>query len=152
MKRGIFGLIAVEAMVDDLDRCLIRLLGKNSRLSFAELGRKISLSPSSVRERVQRLEDSGVIESYQVKINHGLLGYGMEVFILLKIFDGKLNIALRDINSFEEVEEAYRITGPYNIHIKAILQDQKHLQKFVDRLINYGNPTTLLILSELKSN
>lgn len=137
-------------MVDELDRHIIRLLSRNSRYSFAEIGRKISLSPSSVRERVQRLEDTGVIQSYQVNINHSLLGYGMEVFILLKIFDGKLNLAIKEIHSFEEVEEAHRITGPYNIHIKAILQDQKHLQKFVDKLINYGNPTTLLILSEIK--
>ncbi len=138
-------------MVDELDRHIIRLLNENSRYSFAEIGRRISLSSSSVRERVQRLEDTGVIQAYQVKINHNLLGYGMAVFILLKISDGKLNLAINEIHSFEEVEEAYRITGPYNIYIKAILQDQKHLQTFVDKLINYGNPTTLLILSEIKS-
>lgn len=138
-------------MVDAVDRHIIRLLNENSRYSFAELGRKISLSSSSVRERIQRLEDIGIIESYQIKINHRLLGYGMKVFILLKIFDGKLNLAINEISTFEEVEEAYRITGPYNIHIKAILQDQEHLHTFVDKLINYGNPTTLLLLSDIKS-
>lgn len=138
-------------MVDELDRHIIHFLNKNARCSFAELGRKISLSPSSVRERIQRLEDTGVIESYHVKVNHALLGYGLEVFILLKIFDGKLNTAIEEINSLEEIEEAYRITGSYNIHIKAVLRDQKHLQMFVDKLINYGNPTSLLILSEIKN-
>ncbi|WP_461534196.1 Lrp/AsnC family transcriptional regulator [Sinomicrobium sp.] len=137
-------------MLDESDRHIISLLSENSRYSFAEIGRKISLSPSSVRERIQRLEDAGVIQSYGIKVNYDLLGYGMPVFILLKIFDGKLSLGIKEINAFEEVEEAYRITGPYNILIKAILKDQKHLQKFVDKLINYGSPTTLLLLSEIK--
>ena len=122
---------------------------KNSRCSFAEMGRIVSLSASSVRERVQKLEDLGIIESYNVKIDKSRLGFGMEVFILLKIFDGKLSLILKEINAFQEVEEAYRITGPYNIHIKAALRNQKHLQEFVDQLIKYGNPTTHLILSEI---
>lgn len=137
-------------MVDSLDLQIIDILKENSRYSYAEIGRKIALSPSSVRERVQKLEDVGIIESYTLEINPGLLGYGMEVFILLKIFDGKLNLILKEINGFKEVEYAHRITGPYNIHIKAILKDQQQLQNFVDTLINYGNPTTLLILSEIK--
>ncbi|SFC40509.1 transcriptional regulator, AsnC family [Flagellimonas taeanensis] len=142
----------VEMMVDGIDNRIIGLLRKNSRYSFAEIGRIISLSPSSVRERIQKLEDLGIIESYSLKVNYALLGYGMEVFILLKIFDGKLKYFLEEIHDFVEVEEAYRITGPYNIHIRAILRDQKHLQDFVDRLINYGSPTTLLILSDIEKN
>lgn len=136
-------------MVDSLDTRIIDILKLNSRYSYAEIGRIINLSPSSVRERVQKLEDTGVIDSYTLKVNLKRLGYNIEVFILLKIFDGKLNLALKEIHSFKEVEFAHRITGPYNIHIKAVLKDQEHLQKFVDTLINYGNPTTLLILSEI---
>lgn len=141
----------MEFMVDALDYKIIDLLQRNSRLSFAELGRKISLSPSAVRERIQRLEDLGIIESYGVKINHALLGYTLEVFILLKIFDGKLQLALDEIGSMREVREAHRITGPYNIHIKALLREQNQLQEFIDKLIHYGSPTTLLILSEVKT-
>ena len=44
-------------MVDDTDLKLLEILKENSRLSFADLGRKINLSPSSVRERVQKMED-----------------------------------------------------------------------------------------------
>lgn len=137
-------------MVDALDLQIIEILKQNSRYSYAEIGRKIALSSSSVRERIQKLEDTGIIESYTLKINPKKLGYTMEVFILLKIFDGKLNLVLKEIHGFKEVEYAHRITGPYNIHIKALLKDQEHLQNFVDTLITYGSPTTLLILSEIK--
>src|SRR5690554_6583728 len=139
-------------MVSDIDREIIGLLKINARASFAEIGRKKALSPSAVRERVQKLEDLGVIKSYGVKLNQALLGNGLEVFILLKIFDGKLKYILSEINTFPEVQEVYRITGPYNIHVRVVLRDQLHLQQFIDKLIQYGSPTTLLILSEIEKS
>ncbi len=139
-------------MVGDIDKQIIDVLKENARASFAQIGRQIALSPSSVRERVQKLEDVGVIKSYSVQLNQALLGNGLEVFILLKIFDGKLKYILSEINSFPEVEEVFRITGPYNIHLRVVLRDQLHLQQFIDKLIKYGSPTTLLILSEIEKN
>lgn len=137
-------------MISDIDRQIINFLKENARASFAEIGRKIALSPSSVRERIQKLEDLGVIKSYSVQLNQALLGNGLEVFILLKIFDGKLKYILSEINTFPEVQEVFRITGPYNIHVRVALRDQLHLQQFIDKLIKYGSPTTLLILSEIE--
>lgn len=62
-------------MVDAVDKQLLALLKENSRMSFADLGRKIKLSPSSVRERIQKLEDTGVIRKYDVQIDNKKLGY-----------------------------------------------------------------------------
>ena len=138
-------------MVSDIDIEIIKLLTRNSRASFAEIGRKIALSPSSVRERIQKLEDLGVIKSYNIKLNHALMGNGLEVFIMLKIFVGKLKFILSEITSYPEVQDVFRITGPYNIHMRVALRDQLHLQQFIDKLIKYGSPTTHLILSELKN-
>jgi Lrp/AsnC family leucine-responsive transcriptional regulator len=71
---------------------------------------------------------------------------------MLKVFTGKFKSAISKINSYPEIQEAYRITGQQNIHIRVALRDQLHLQKFIDELIVYGEPTTHLILSELKDN
>jgi Lrp/AsnC family leucine-responsive transcriptional regulator len=139
-------------MVDDIDRKIIDILDANSRESFAEISKKVFLSPSSVRERVKKLEDIGVIKGYNLNINHSLLGNNLEVFIMLKVFTGKFKSAISKINSYPEIQEAYRITGQQNIHIRVALRDQLHLQKFIDELIVYGEPTTHLILSELKDN
>ncbi len=138
-------------MVDNLDNKIIQLLSINSRLSFADIGRQINLSPSSVRERVLRMEDIGLIEKYTLKIDKSKLGYQIEAFILIKIFTGKLKPFLSIVNKIEEVQECYRITGNQNVQLKVILKDQLHLQKLLDRLMNYGNTSTYLILSEVKN-
>lgn len=136
-------------MVDPVDKKIIDLLRTNARASFAEISKEVFLSPSSVRERIRKLEDSGVIKGYHPELNQALLGNNLEVFILLKIFSGKFKSVISKINSFPEIQEAYRITGQQNIHMRVALKDQLHLQQFIDKLISYGEPTTHLILSEL---
>jgi len=137
-------------MVDTIDLKIIESLKVNSRTSFVEIGKHIGLSPSSVRERIQKLEDTNVILGYNVQLNNKKLGFGLEVFIMYKLFSGKLKIFCDDLNQFPEIYEVYRITGTHNIFMKVVLIDQLHLQQFIDRLLVYGEPTTHLILSDLK--
>lgn len=136
-------------MVDAIDHKIIDILKLNSRQSYAEIGKQVFLSPSSVRERVKKLEDTGVIKGYSLRLNQSLLGNTLEVFIMLKMFSGKLKPALAEIETYSEVKEAYRITGQHNLFIRVALKDQLHLQQFIDKLVNFGEPTTHLILSRV---
>ncbi len=135
-------------MEDALDLKLLEVLKENSRLSFADLGRRINLSPSSVRERVQKMEDSGTIKKYSIQIDKKKLGYELEAFILLKVFPGLLKDVLKQIKDFSEIKEAHRITGSQNLHLKVILKNQAELQDLLDKLMHFGDTNTLLILSE----
>jgi Lrp/AsnC family leucine-responsive transcriptional regulator len=137
-------------MVDTIDLKIIAQLEINSRSSYVEIGKQIGLSPSSVRERIQKLEDAEVIRGYKVQLNNQQLGFGLEVFILFKLFSGKLQLFCDQLTDFPEINEVFRITGPQNIIMKVVLVDQLHLQQFIDRLLVYGEPTTNLILSDLK--
>jgi len=136
-------------MVDDIDFKILRKLQSNSRLSFADLGRKINLSPSSVRERVQKMEDIGVIQKYNIQIGNKKLGYDIEAFILLKVFPGQLKHVIEKITDFEEIKEAHRITGNQNLHLKVVVKNQLCLQKLLDQLMIFGDTNTFLILSEI---
>jgi Lrp/AsnC family leucine-responsive transcriptional regulator len=136
-------------MVDATDRKIIDILKLNSRQSYANIGKEVFLSPSSVRERIKKLEDTGVITGYSLRLNQTLMGNSLEVFIMLKIFSGQLKLALAEIETYPEVKEAFRITGQHNLFIRVALQDQLHLQLFIDKLVNFGEPTTHLILSRV---
>ena len=137
-------------MIDTLDLKIIESLKVNSRTSFVEIGKQIGLSPSSVRERIQKLEDTEVIKGYNIQLDNKKLGFGLEVFIMFKLFSGKLKIFCDDLKQFPEIFEIHRITGTHNIFMKVVLVDQLHLQQFIDRLVVFGEPTTHLILSDLK--
>lgn len=136
-------------MIDAVDKKIVELLKANSKVSFAEISKKIFLSASSVRDRIKKLEDLGVIKGYGLAVDQSLLGNSIEVFILLKVFTGKLQFAIAELKSYPEIQEVHRITGHQNFHMRIALKDQLHLQKFIDRLITFGEPTTHLILSDL---
>lgn len=136
-------------MIDAVDRKIVEMLKANSKASFAEISKKIFLSSSSVRERIKKLEDIGVIKGYTLAVDQALLGNTIEVFILLKVFTGKLQFAIEELKSYAEIQEVHRITGHQNFHMRVVLKDQLHLQRFIDRLITFGEPTTHLILSAL---
>ena len=137
------------SIVDSVDVQLLNILKENSRLSFADLGRKINLSPSAVRERIQKMEEFEVIKKYGIQLDNKKLGYDLEAFILLKVFPGQLKHILTVITDFPEVKEAYRITGNQNVHLKVVVKNQLYLQKLLDRLMVFGDTNTFLILSEI---
>ncbi len=138
-------------MIDDLDEKIIDLLKVNARLSYADIGRQIYLTASSVRERIRRLEDEGVIIKYSVVLDQSKLGYNMEAFILINLYSGNLKSFLNIVNKIEEVQQCYRITGAQNVQLKVILRDQVHLQELLDKLMVYGDTTTHLVLTEIKN-
>ncbi|KPM33098.1 transcriptional regulator, AsnC family [Croceitalea dokdonensis DOKDO 023] len=136
-------------MVDDIDKKILQELKDNARISFANLAREINLSPSAVRERVQKMEDLGVIQNYVVQTDNKMLGYDLEAFILIKVFPGKLKHVIQSITEFPEITEAHRITGNQNIHLKVLIKDQIHLQKLLDQLMDFGDTNTFLILTRI---
>ncbi len=142
--------MTVDSIVDDLDGRILKVLSRNARLSFAEIGRIVELSPSATRERIQKLEDRGIINGYGVDINYRLLGNDIEAFISVKAFHGKLKAFLNVVGSYPEVKRAYRVTGGQNVHLEVIAKDRLELQKLIDRLMEYGDTETQLILSEVE--
>jgi Lrp/AsnC family leucine-responsive transcriptional regulator len=136
-------------MLDEFNVKIIDLLKKDSRTSYAEIGRKIHLSPSSVRERVQYLIDIGLIKKFSIEIDPVQLGYELQAFILIKLFSGKLKNFISIVNQFKEVQQSFRITGNQNVLLKVLFKDQKHLQNFLDLIMVYGDTTTYMVLSEI---
>ncbi|PLW98258.1 MAG: ArsR family transcriptional regulator [Marinilabiliales bacterium] len=138
-------------MVDKLDYKIIEVLSEDGRASYAEIGRKIGLSSSSVRERMQRLTDTGVIQKFSIELNHSLLGNHLKAFILIKLFPNNLRKFLSIVNQLEGVQNSHRITGSHNILMKVVLRDHLHLQSFLDQIMIYGDTTTYIILSEIEN-
>jgi len=138
--------------IDDLNWKILECLQENARSSFAEIGRKIGLTPPAVAERVKKMEDLEILEGYTAKVSHTKTGYQLKAIITLRAFMGKLKPFLVAVLNFEEVINCYRITGNENIVMEVLLKDQFHLEKFIDKLIQYGETRTHIILSNVVSN
>ncbi len=138
--------------IDHLSTEILRCLQQNARMSFTEIGRKVGLTSPAVAERVKKMEDLGVIENYTAHISYAKLGYQLKAIITLRAFVGKLRPFLDKVDTFREVINCYRITGNENIIMEVVIQDQAHLEQFIDKLISYGETRTHIILSNVVSN
>jgi len=137
---------------DKIDWKIIKILQKNARISYAHLAREISLSPSAVAERIQRLEDQDVIEKYSTIFNPQALGFSISAFITLSFKDNGYKLFLSNIKDFPEIIECSRVTGRDCLIMKVVLTDSSHLENFVDRICFYGSPSTSVVLSDVIRN
>ena len=77
--------MAVESpLLDETNRRIVEELQAEARLSMAELGRRVSLSPPAVAERVQRLERAGVITGYHATIDPKAIGYPLAAVVRVR--------------------------------------------------------------------
>lgn len=67
--------------MDHFDRKIVRLLQGDARVSVADIGESIGLSPSATHRRIKTLEQQGVITGYRAMIDASALGIGLDVFV-----------------------------------------------------------------------
>lgn len=138
--------------IDALNWKILEILQANARISFADIGRKVGLTPPAVAERVKKMEDMEILEGYTAQVSHAKTGHQLKAIITLRAFMGKLKPFLATVIGFDEVVNCYRITGNENIVMEVVLKDQFHLEKFIDKLIQYGETRTHIILSNVVTN
>ncbi|MEM5566779.1 Lrp/AsnC family transcriptional regulator [Psychroserpens sp. AS72] len=135
--------------IDNLSWKILKCLQVNARQSNAEIGRQVGISSPAVSERIKKMEDAGVIESYNALVSPFEVGYQIKALITLRAFMGMLKPFLEKVKTYDEVINCYRITGNENIVMEVVLKNQKHLELFIDQLIVYGETKTQIVLSRV---
>ena len=131
--------------LDQTDRRIISELVADGRISFAELGRRVKLSPPAVAERVQRLERSGVITGYRAEIDPRALGYQLAAIVRIKPAPRQLAKIPELAAEIPEISECHRITGEDCFFLKVHLRSIDDLSVLLDRFLLYGETTTSII-------
>ena len=136
---------ALPPRLDVTDRKIIGELASDARVSFAELGRRVSLSSPAVAERVARLEREGVITAYRAEIDPHAIGYPLTAIIRIKPAARQLARIPELAAAIPEVGECHRITGEdcfiLTVHLRAI----GDLGGLLDRFLVYGETTTSIV-------
>ena len=132
--------------LDDVDRKILSELTESGRLSFAELGRRVNLSPPAVTERVQRLERAGVITGYHARVDPRKLGYQLTAIVRIKPSSpGRLPKIPELAKQIPEVIECHRITGEDCFYLTVHLRSIDELSGLLDRFLDFGQTTTSIV-------
>ena len=140
--------------IDDVDWHLLEVLQEDARLTYAELGRRVSLSPPAVAERIKRLETAGVIRGYHVDLDLAKLGFPMEAVIRMVISNGNECTLIGDrMKQVPEVLECQRVTGTDSFHLRVALRSVDHLEQVLSRIMpSSGDTITAIVLSTIVHN
>lgn len=136
----------IHGSLDGISRNLLAELQKDARISFAELGRRVGLSPSATAERVRHLEDEGVIRGYRVDIDPRALGYNIMVFTRMTFQGEKYKHFIAYIKGVEEVRECYHMTGSDALIMKIFARSIEELDAIVTKFLAYGEPNSSVVL------
>lgn len=117
-------------LVTETDRAIIRLLQQDARISYAEISRETGIPESTVRRRMERLQQRGVIE-FAMIADPARLGYDLRAMIGLKIDLRRLDEIARAVHELNEVMFAAFLTGDFDITLHVVVRSQDELVDFL---------------------
>lgn len=145
----------MPAELDSDDIRILNLLQHDARLTNKEIASKLGKSVTAVHERIRKLEDNRVIESYVAILNPELIGKSLIAYTTVQLKEHAQAILerfARDIVPFPEVMECHRLTGPCDYLLKVVTGNMNEyntfLMKKLSTLPNLGSVQSSFVLSE----
>jgi DNA-binding Lrp family transcriptional regulator len=117
-------------MVDEIDRAIIRILSKDARRNFTDIGKELKLSEGAVRRRVKNLIEKGIIRSFTIEVERG---YQVKAFTFVSVNPNTPTPTVAEaLRRVKGVEAVYEITGQYDVAALIAVSDMAELNKSIE--------------------
>lgn len=124
--------------LDDTDRAILRALAGDAGLSAGALGRRFGLSQPAAWRRVKRLTEAGVIRGSRLEVDPGRLGFGVTVFLGVKLAT-KGRVSLEDFEraatAIPEVQVVQHVLGLFDYRLRVVARDIADFERVLRRRI-----------------
>ena len=120
--------------MDELDRNIIGLLGADARMSVATLARRLKVARSTIQARLERLETTGVIAGYTLKLGEGARQGRLRASVLLTIEPRAQANVLSRLKSVNEVERVHTTSGRVDLLLQVAAPDTSVLDLVLDQI------------------
>ena len=141
--------------LDELDRKLLGALAQDATQNAGVLGRRFGLSQPSAWRRIKRLRENGVIKGQWLELNREKLGFGVTVFLGVKLAT-KGRVSLEDferaVTAIPEVQRVEHVLGMYDYRLRVVARDiadfERVLRRRIMTLPGVGDVEANVLLSE----
>ena len=120
--------------MDELDRNIIGLLGADARMSVATLSRRLKVARSTIQARLERLETTGVIAGYTLKLGEGARQGRLRASVLLTIEPRAQAGILQRVKSIAEVERVFTTSGRFDLLLQIACPNTQVLDQVLDQI------------------
>ena len=137
--------------VDQVDEQIIHILRHQGRITLQELGEKVQLSGQAVKNRIEKLEDKGIIQQYTVNVNCPVYGYPLHSLIRLEAgIPQKTPLVVFLAQCGCQVLHCYQITGRQVYVLDMFFQSVEEQERILVQLQKYGICTVDMVLKNLE--
>ena len=119
--------------LDQIDTILLATLQEQGRLRLEDLARRVKLSPSTVHDRLRRLQRDGVIRNWTITVNPQALNLTVLAFVGVRASRPCSELA-EALASIHEIEEAHSVDGRLSLIVKLRATSTEHLLQLIERL------------------
>ncbi|MCT2223168.1 Lrp/AsnC family transcriptional regulator [Microbacterium paraoxydans] len=116
--------------LDAISKTIVEMLQEDGRRSYSEIGRIVGLSEAAVRQRVQRLTESGVMQIVAVT-DPMQLGFHRQAMVGVKVAGDARGVA-EAITDIDEVDYVVITVGSFDVLVEAVCEDDDHLLALVN--------------------
>jgi DNA-binding Lrp family transcriptional regulator len=123
-----------NAVLDAIDRRILRALQEDARISNVALAERVGLSPTPCLRRVRALEENGVIRRYASLVDQAAVGLPVSVFISVSLerqVEGALEAFETRVRERPEVMECYLMTGDSDYLLRVVTADLSAYERFL---------------------
>jgi len=143
--------------LDDTDREILRALQADARKPFSEIAREIDMSSATVHDRVNRMEDAGVIRGYHADVDPKAAGFGTSAIVGLRVEQGGEEDAIDQLTDIDGVQEVNLTTGEWDIVLRVVAENTDSLRELMFERIadmdGFARSQTMVVLgTEYESN
>ena len=148
-------LVGAARVLDETDRQIVAFLQTDARMANAEIARRLGMAPSAIFDRLRKLEERGIIDGYEARVNAKAVGLGLTAFIFVRGEDGpgdpKTGQLLAKI---PEVQEVHHVAGEDCYLVKVRVADTDSLGMLLRErfgaLKSIRSTRTTIVLGTLK--
>lgn len=120
--------------MDDLDRNILGLLGADARMSVATLSRRLKVARSTIQARLERLESTGVIAGYTVKLGEAARATRIRATVLLTIEPRAQANVLTRLKAVPAVERIHTTSGRVDLLLQVAAASTAQLDEVLDQI------------------
>ena len=119
-------------ILDELDEKILDLIADDARIPFLEVARKCNVSGAAIHQRIQKLQQMGVIKGSQYLFDPESVGNGTCAFVGILLRDpSESDRVVAELRKAPEVVECHYTTGNYDLFIKLYAHDNAHLLSLI---------------------
>ena len=122
--------------LDRLDLRIIRSLSQDARKPYSTIANELEVSDATVRKRVNRLIEEGIIKQFNLLLDYHRIGRIVKAFIGLRVNPNKLMNVVGHLEGNPDVQVLYRTTGNVDLFVEVIFKDMEELKQFLERELN----------------